>query len=287
MAVRQIAIYGKGGIGKSTVSGNVAMAMAILGRKVLLIGCDPKQDTTLALNQGVQLPSVLEVLYEKGEDNVKIDDVCTKGPNGVILVEAGGPEPGVGCAGRGVITALELLEKLKVIEAYGIDTVIYDVLGDVVCGGFAMPLRTGHAKEIYLVTSGELMAMFAANNICKAISRFASNMVDLGLGGIILNKRNVPKEVELVSTLADNIGSSIIEEIPRSKMIQISEAEKKTVMEMYPDSDIAKSFIKLANSMLHPKQMVVPTAMAQNDLRNMIAETIESSEILLAETAIA
>ena len=213
--LRQIAIYGKGGIGKSTISSNIAASIAAQGKRVMLVGCDPKQDTTYSLVGNRFLPSVLECATKYGDGCFGLDDVCFEGPAGIILVESGGPEPGVGCAGRGVISALQTLERLGAFSRYEIDVVVYDVLGDVVCGGFSMPLRMGFAKEVYLVTSGEFMALYAANNLCKAIARYANRTGAVaGLGGIILNKRNVPNEDALVSTVADRIGTKIIKHIP-------------------------------------------------------------------------
>ncbi len=271
MVRKQIAIYGKGGIGKSTTSSNIAAAMAKLGKRVMLVGCDPKEDSTLSLCGGQQLPSVLETMYKKGEANLRLEDVCFKGPYGMLLVESGGPDPGVGCAGRGVITALQTLERLDVFKRFEIDVVIYDVLGDVVCGGFAMPLRTGFAKECYLVTSGELMALYAANNICKAIKRFYSSENKIGLAGLILNCRNIPYEDELVTTLASRIGAPIAARIPRDHVVQSCEARKETVVIGEPNSAMAQQYMNLAKNILSNDATVVPDSITRDQLTDLVS----------------
>ena len=270
--LKQIAIYGKGGIGKSTTSSNVAAAMARQGKRVMLVGCDPKQDSTMNLNHGEQLPSVLERMYEHGSKNLRIEDVCVEGPMGIVLVESGGPEPGVGCAGRGVITALQALDQLQVVKRFGIEVVIYDVLGDVVCGGFAMPLREGYAKEIYLVTSGELMALYAANNIAKAIERLASNGTQLGLGGLILNSRRVADEPRIVEEVAAQLGTRIVGHIPRDKLVQKAEARNSTVIMTDPDSPLARTYLDLASVMLDNRDLRVPRAMTRKQLLDIVGK---------------
>ncbi len=172
--MRQIAIYGKGGIGKSTTTQNLTAALASMGKSVMQIGCDPKADSTRMLLGGKAQATVLDTMRDNGTGGVKLDTVRHTGYGGIKCVEAGGPEPGVGCAGRGVITAIKLLEELGAYNE-DFDFVFYDVLGDVVCGGFAMPIREGYAKEIYIVASGELMALYAANNICKGIVKFPNS----------------------------------------------------------------------------------------------------------------
>ena len=205
--MRKIAIYGKGGIGKSTTTSNLSAALSTLGYKVMQIGCDPKADSTKNLMNGKFIPTVLEVMNQKGDDT-KLEDIVFEGYNGVLCVEAGGPTPGVGCAGRGIIAAFEKLEELKAFEFYQPDIVIYDVLGDVVCGGFSMPIRNGYAEEVYIVASGEMMSMYAASNISTAINQF-KNRGYARLKGLILNAKNVENEVELVEKLATEVRFSI------------------------------------------------------------------------------
>jgi len=229
---KRIAIYGKGGIGKSTIVSNIAAAYSN-EFQVLVIGCDPKADTTRTL-VGNRIPTILDVIREKKD--ISSDEILYSGFNQVKCVESGGPEPGVGCAGRGVIVAMNLLEKLETFST-DLDVIIYDVLGDVVCGGFAVPLREDFADEVYIVTSGEYMSLYAANNICKGIQKLKSN-----LGGIICNCRGIENELEIVNAFAERIGTKVIGVIPRSKLVQQSEINAKTVIEQFSDSEQAELY---------------------------------------------
>ncbi|MCQ2056349.1 MAG: nitrogenase iron protein NifH [archaeon] len=245
--MRRIAIYGKGGIGKSTISSNVTAALSDMGFKVLQIGCDPKSDSTSLLTGNSKHQTVLGAV--KRCRNVGMDDIVSVGYGGSYCVECGGPSPGTGCAGRGVITAFETLEKVGAIEKCNPDVIIYDILGDVVCGGFAMPMRNGYANDIFIVTSGELMALYAANNIATAIKNF-SGIGYARLDGLIQNSRNVTNEDELVSNAATDIGTSVIARIKRSPIVQDCEAVHKTVIEGAPESEQASAYRMLAKLIL-------------------------------------
>ncbi|MDB8793541.1 nitrogenase iron protein NifH [Romboutsia sp. 1001216sp1] len=246
--MRKIAIYGKGGIGKSTTTSNLSAALSQLGYKVMQIGCDPKADSTKNLMKGKFIPTVLDVMNEKGDD-IDLKDIVFEGYNGVLCVEAGGPTPGVGCAGRGIIAAFEKLEELEAFEVYKPDIVIYDVLGDVVCGGFSMPIRNGYAKDVYIVTSGEMMSMYAASNISTAVNQFKSRGY-ASLKGIILNAKNVDGEVKLVENLCNEINSNVFHYIPRNQIVQISENDGKTVIEKDKESEMASIYMDLARKIV-------------------------------------
>ena len=247
--MRKIAIYGKGGIGKSTTTSNLASAFAEMGYRVLQIGCDPKADSTKNLTSGRKITSVLDAIREKGDGNITAEDVMFQSPGGVWCVEAGGPTPGIGCAGRGIITAFEKLEELGAYDICKPDIILYDVLGDVVCGGFAMPIRGGYAKDVFIVTSGEMMALYAASNIASAVKNFGKRGY-AQYSGVILNSRNVPDEVELVNKALEEIGGSIISVVPRDSAVQEAENQGKTVIEALPDSAMAECYRKLARSII-------------------------------------
>lgn len=244
----KIALYGKGGIGKSTTVSNLSAALSDRGVRVMQIGCDPKADSTVSLHGKTKVKTVLELVRAKKND-LALEDMVTIGYNGVICVEAGGPIPGLGCAGRGIIAALEKLKEKGAYEVYKPDVVIYDVLGDVVCGGFSMPMRKGYADKVFILTSGENMAIHAAANIAMAIENFKERGY-AGLGGLILNRRNVKNEYEKVSELAEDIHSEIVGTLDKSEVVQEAETLNKTVIEAFPDSDMAEQYRKLAESIM-------------------------------------
>lgn len=248
--MRKIAVYGKGGIGKSTTSSNISAALADMGYRVLQIGCDPKADSTKNLMHGKKITSVLDAIREKGEGNITSEDVLFQGYGGVWCVEAGGPTPGIGCAGRGIITAFEKLEEIGAYEICRPDIILYDVLGDVVCGGFAMPIRGGYARNVFIVTSGEMMALYAASNIASAVKNFGKRGY-AQYSGVILNSRNIENEEALVKKALEEIGGEIVSVLPRSASVQEAEAEGKTVIEALPDSEMAGAYQKLAENILN------------------------------------
>jgi nitrogenase iron protein NifH len=269
--MRKIAIYGKGGIGKSTTTQNTVAGLATMGRKVMVVGCDPKADSTRLLLGGLNQSTVLDTLREEGED-VDLGDILLSGFSGTQCTESGGPEPGVGCAGRGIITAINLLEQLGAYkEEKELDYVFYDVLGDVVCGGFAMPIREGKAEEIYIVCSGEMMAMYAANNICKGIIKFAASG-KVRLGGLICNSRMVDNEASMIEEFAKRLGTQMIHFLPRDNMVQRAEINRKTVIEFAPDHPQAEEYRTLARKMEENKMLVVPTPIAITELEKLLID---------------
>lgn len=269
--MRKVAIYGKGGIGKSTTTQNTVAALGEMGRKVMIVGCDPKADSTRLLLHGLHQRTVLDTLREEGED-VELDDVLLGGFAGTVCTESGGPEPGVGCAGRGIITSINLLEQLGAYkEDKNLDYVFYDVLGDVVCGGFAMPIREGKAQEIYIVVSGEMMAMYAANNICKGIVKFAE-AGGVRLGGLICNSRKVDNEEAMIVELAKRLGSQMIHFVPRDNMVQRAEINRKTVIDYDPKHPQADEYRALAKKIDGNDMFVVPKPLAIDDLEKLLID---------------
>ncbi len=268
-SLRQIAFYGKGGIGKSTTSQNTMAALADLGQKILIVGCDPKADSTRLILHAKAQDTILSLAAEAGSvEDLELEDVMKVGYKNIRCVESGGPEPGVGCAGRGVITSINFLEENGAYD--GVDYVSYDVLGDVVCGGFAMPIRENKAQEIYIVMSGEMMAMYAANNISKGILKYA-NSGGVRLGALVCNERQTDKELELADALAKKLNSQLIHLVPRDNVVQHAELRRMTVMEYAPDSKQADEYRQLAKK-IHENagNGRIPTPITMDELEDLL-----------------
>ncbi|MBD2437591.1 nitrogenase iron protein [Nostoc sp. FACHB-110] len=276
--IRQIAFYGKGGIGKSTTSQNTLAAMAEVGQRILIVGCDPKADSTRLILHTKAQTTVLHLAAERGAvEDLELEEVVIEGFRGIKCVESGGPEPGVGCAGRGIITAINFLEENGAYQ--DLDFVSYDVLGDVVCGGFAMPIREGKAQEIYIVTSGEMMAMFAANNIARGVLKYA-HTGGVRLGGLICNSRKTDREDELITTLASRLSTQMIHFVPRDNIVQHAELRRMTVNEYAPNSNQASEYRTLADKIINNKNLAIPTPIEMDELEDLLIEfgILESEE---------
>ena len=271
MALRQCAIYGKGGIGKSTTTQNLVAALAEAQQKVMIVGCDPKSDSTRLMLHAKAQNTIMHLAAEAGSvEDLELEEVLKIGYGGVKCVESGGPEPGVGCAGRGVITAINFLEEEGAYED-DLEFVFYDVLGDVVCGGFAMPIRENKAQEIYIVVSGEMMAMYAANNIAKGIVKYASSG-GVRLAGLICNSRKVDREADLIQALAERLGTQMIHFVPRDNIVQHAEIRRMTVIEYDPNCQQADEYRALAQKIIDNKKLVVPTPITMDELEELLME---------------
>src|SRR5579883_3375649 len=277
-SLRQIAFYGKGGIGKSTTTQNTLAALAEMGHKILIVGCDPKADSTRLILHAKAQDTILSLAANAGSvEDLEIEDVMKVGYQNIRCVESGGPEPGVGCAGRGIITAINFLEENGAYQ--DVDFVSYDVLGDVVCGGFAMPIRENKAQEIYIVTSGEMMAMYAANNIARGILKYA-HTGGVRLGGLICNSRNVDREIELIETLAKRLNTQMIHYVPRDNIVQHAELRRMTVNEYAPESNQSNEYRTLATKIINNQNLNIPTPIEMEELEELLIEfgILESEE---------
>lgn len=280
--LKQIAIYGKGGIGKSTTTSNISAALSDMGYKVMQFGCDPKADSTNTLRDGTYIPTVLDLLREKG--SVDAHDAIFQGYNGIYCVEAGGPAPGVGCAGRGITTAVQLLKQQKIFDELELDYVIYDVLGDVVCGGFAVPIREGIAEHVFTVSSSDFMAIYAANNLFKGIQKY-SNSGGALLGGVIANSIVSPYQQKIIDDFVSRTKTQVMEYVPRSITVTQSELSGRTTIEAAPDSAQAKVYRNLAKRIDEHTQSTVPAPLDSKELKDWAAKwadllvAIESGEI--------
>ena len=271
MALRQCAIYGKGGIGKSTTTQNLVAAMAEAGKKVMIVGCDPKADSTRLMLHSKAQNTIMEMAAEAGTvEDLELEDVLKVGYGDVKCVESGGPEPGVGCAGRGVITAINFLEEEGAYDE-DLDFVFYDVLGDVVCGGFAMPIRENKAQEIYIVVSGEMMAMYAANNISKGIVKYA-NSGSVRLAGLICNSRETDREDELIEALAARLGTTMIHFVPRDNAVQRAEIRRMTCIEYDPTAKQSDEYRALAQKVINNTNLNIPTPITMDELEELLME---------------
>jgi nitrogenase iron protein NifH len=279
--IKQIAIYGKGGIGKSTTTSNISAALSTLGYKVMQFGCDPKSDSTNTLRNGEYIPTVLDTLREK--NTVKASEVLFQGFNGIYCVEAGGPAPGVGCAGRGIITAVQLFKQQNIFEELDLDIVIYDVLGDVVCGGFAVPIREGIAEHVFTVSSSDFMSVYASNNLFKGIQKY-SNAGGALLGGIIANSINKPYAKDIIDDFAARTHTQIMQYVPRSVTVTQSELQGKTTIEAAPDSVQAKIYIELAKRIAAHEKSTIPAPMEVTELREWAASW--GKQLLQLETGV-
>ena len=289
MALRQCAIYGKGGIGKSTTTQNLVAALAEAGKKVMIVGCDPKADSTRLILHAKAQNSIMQMAADAGSvEDLELEDVLKVGYGDIKCVESGGPEPGVGCAGRGVITAINFLEE-EGAYTDDLDFVFYDVLGDVVCGGFAMPIRENKAQEIYIVCSGEMMAMYAANNIAKGIVKYA-NSGGVRLAGLICNSRQCAREDELIMELAARLGTQMIHFVPRDNVVQRAEIRRMTVIEYESTAKQADEYRALANKIINNKNLVIPTPITMDELEDLLREfgiMEEVAESIVGKTAAA
>ncbi len=269
--MKKIAFYGKGGIGKSTTQQNTAAAMAHFhDQKVFIHGCDPKADSTRMILGGMNQKTIMDTLRDDGAELVTVEKVVSTGYEGIRCCESGGPEPGVGCAGRGVITAIDLMESLGAYTD-DLDYVFYDVLGDVVCGGFAMPIRDGKAQEVYIVCSGEMMAVYAANNICKGLVKYAKQS-GVRLGGLVCNSRKVDKEQDFIEEFAEAIGTQMIHFVPRDNIVQKAEFNKKTVIEYDENCNQAHEYSELARKIIGNEMLVVPKPLVMDALEAMVVK---------------
>jgi nitrogenase iron protein len=258
--IKHVAIYGKGGIGKSCTASNIAAACAEEGHRVLVVGCDPKSDSTITL-VGRRIPTMMDLIA--GGNEIAESDVVFKGYKGVRCIEVGGPEPGVGCAGRGIIIAIQFLRKVSTAMD-DMDLVLYDVPGDIVCGGFSAPIRKGLVSQAYIITSGEYMPLYAANNICRGLRRLGTP-----LAGVICNSREAVGEKEIVESFARELDNRMVAFLPKDPLVQEFERKGVTVIEGAPESEIAETYRQLARAVMGESEPKVPRPISDERLREL------------------
>ena len=261
--MRKICVYGKGGIGKSTVVANAAAAAAKAGNRVMVVGCDPKADTTRVLMHG-RIETILDVHARLGGRLTRAD-AAHEGAFGVLCMESGGPRAGEGCAGKGIALALKDIQELRIVEEFAPDLILYDVLGDVVCGGFSTPLLEKVAEAAYIVTTSDYMSLYAANGICRCIRKYA----DRGgcrLGGLIYNERSAVGDESAAADFARAVGTRIAGRVPLDRAISRAEMRRSTVIECEPDSAAARAFEVIADEMLHGAETTVPEPLSTEAL---------------------
>lgn len=266
----KLAFYGKGGIGKSTVSGNMSAVMALAGHRVLHVGCDPKHDSTIPFLEGGPARTVLDTMFQIPSGSMTREHLVMPGRLGIDCIESGGPEPGVGCGGRGVSRMFELLDELGILDPTRYDVSLFDVLGDVVCGGFAAPLRRGFARKVVIVSSEEIMSLYAANNICKAIHHYRANGV--ALVGLVFNLRDNRSDQECLHAFAARLGTEVLAVLPRERKVRAAEVAGRTLVEVAPRSRMARTFTALAKRLLatDPESCPLPTPLDQQDFQAFV-----------------
>lgn len=269
--MQKIAFYGKGGIGKSTVSTNVTAVLAKRGQKVLHVGCDPKHDSSMPFLDPAQVRTVIDTIFEVRTGELTAEHIVLPGRLGVDCVESGGPEPGVGCGGRGVSRMFELLEELSILDEARYDAAVFDVLGDVVCGGFAAPLRQGFARKIVIVSSEEIMSFYAANNICKAVGHYRDNGV--ALVGIVFNLRDNRTDRAELEAFARRLSTRVLAVLPRERRVRQAEVAGHTLVEHAPRTAMARALSQLADAILEtdPEACPQPTPMDDSAFREFVA----------------
>jgi nitrogenase iron protein NifH len=255
--IEKIVFLGKGGIGKSTILTNLSTIYARMGRRVLFVGCDPKHDATMLLTHRVDVPTVVDELVRSNE--VRAEAVLLRGRAGIDCIEAGGPEPGVGCAGRGIARMLEFFREADLFAERRYDTVLFDLLGDIVCGGFATPLRKGFGEKVFIVVSDELMSLYAANNIARAVLGCAPNGVVLG--GLVANLKDPSADEALVARFARRLGTRVIATFRRDTAFREAEFRRLTMVEHAPRSAAVVALRRLARAILtlDPRKVRPPT----------------------------
>lgn len=246
----KIVLYGKGGIGKSTIAAHLSMAYALEGRRVLHVGCDPKMDSSLRLTEREDAPTLVDFIEDGTLHRRTPADLIVHGKAGIDTIETGGPEPGLGCAGRGVATLFDFLD-IHRVETWPYDVLVFDVLGDLVCGGFVAPIRYGMGDRIVIVASGELMALYAANNIARVVLHHVDEGVRLA--GIVYNVKVLDDKIrESLENFAKEIRANVLGFIAWDPRVKAAERARRTVFETEPDSEPAARFRDLARALARP-----------------------------------
>lgn len=262
--MERIAFYGKGGIGKSTIATSASLSMSRMGKRVLHVGCDPKHDSSLVLVKDPEnFKTVIDQIFA-GVEDLEADDFIMDGIEGIDCVESGGPEAGRGCGGRAVSRSFEVFEDVELVDDTRYDAVVYDVLGDVVCGGFAAPMRRSAKSKVVIVLSEELMAAYAANRIAAAVGQFEKN--GIVLAGLVINLKSNTADLAPIARFAKALNTTVLGVLPRDPLVCEAEIYRHCIVDYAPESPVAVGIKAIVEKVIALDRDAIPKPTPLNDI---------------------